>query len=127
FIPGEPALCLACANNPILLVRNNQMIEFKPDKKAIGGQQHEEERKFTLQRTEVQKGDMLYLFSDGYQDQFGGEKGRKFMSTRFKDLLLKISHLSVTEQENTLKNTLFEWMGKYEQLDDITVAGIRFS
>lgn len=126
FIPGEAKLQFACANNPLLLVRNEEPIEFKADKKSIGGQQHEEQREFTLNTIEIQKGDMFYLFSDGYQDQFGGPKGRKFMSTRFKGLLLEISHLPPDEQENILKNTLFDWMGKYEQLDDITVAGIKF-
>jgi PAS domain S-box-containing protein len=126
FVLGEAKLQFACANNPLILARNQKIIEFKADKKSIGGQQHEEQRAFTLNTIEIQKGDMFYLFSDGYQDQFGGPQGRKFMTTRFKELLLQISDLSAQEQENILKNTLFDWMGKYEQIDDITVAGIKF-
>ena len=80
----------------------------------------------------LQKGDAIYMFSDGYVDQFGGPKGKKYMATRFKQLLLDIQNKIMFEQKEILEHTLNEWMGtsgqheeKYEQIDDIIVMGIK--
>ena len=74
---------------------------------------------------EIEDGDMIYLFSDGFQDQFGGELGRKFMKKRFKELLLTISNKPAQEQHDILENTMSEWIKDTRQIDDILVMGIR--
>jgi serine phosphatase RsbU (regulator of sigma subunit) len=73
----------------------------------------------------LKEGDCLYIFSDGYADQFGGPKGKKFMRKRFRELLLEISHLPMPEQKWRLMDTLDRWQGNQEQVDDILVIGIR--
>jgi hypothetical protein len=69
--------------------------------------------------------DCIYLFTDGYADQFGGSKGKKFMYKQLKELLLANSYLSMSEQKNVLKDTISRWKGNLEQVDDILVIGIR--
>jgi len=73
----------------------------------------------------VKEGDTLYMFSDGYTDQFGGEKGKKLTSKRFKELLLEIKHLAMVDQAKHLENFIDTWKQKEEQLDDILVLGVR--
>jgi len=75
---------------------------------------------------EVKKGDTLYLFSDGYHDQFGGPKGKKFKLAQFKKLLLSIQDQTMNEQKAVLEETMQAWKGSQEQVDDILVMGIRF-
>jgi len=116
----------AGANNPLILVRNGEHVEYKADKKAIGGLQTEDERIFTLNEIDTQAGDMIYIFSDGYEDQFGGPNGRKFMSKRMKRQFEEISILPIDEQYRKMEEAIVEWMGdRYEQIDDILVVGIR--
>ena len=74
---------------------------------------------------QLQKGDTIYLFTDGYADQFGGEKGKRFMRHRFKDLLLSIQHLPMNDQREALYNAHIEWKRNLEQVDDICVIGVR--
>mgnify|MGYP006266133083 CR=1 FL=1 len=115
------------ANNPLIRIREGDFEEFKADKQAIGGSQDEDERKFTLHELAIEKGDKFYVYSDGYQDQFGGPRGRKFMTKKFKKLLAQISDDPVDSQKETLDKTMQEWMGeKYEQIDDIIVIGVKF-
>ena len=80
---------------------------------------------FTEKRIKVRKGDCLYLFSDGFADQFGGEQGKKFRYKKFKQLLLDIHREEMEVQRETLENTLKQWMDDYEQVDDIMVMGVR--
>ena len=80
---------------------------------------------FTSHSFKLEKGDTFYIFSDGYIDQFGGPKGKKFMSKSFKELLLRIQKSSMSEQKNILHNTLVDWKGDKEQIDDILVVGFR--
>ncbi len=100
-------------------------IEIKADKFSIGGLQSETERKFTKHRISVSKGDCLYIFSDGIVDQFGGREGKKFMSKRFKDLLLLNNKKPMLEQETIICEKLAAWKGSREQVDDILVIGIK--
>jgi len=113
------------AYNPLYLVRNGQLIEKKADRFSIGGFLEIKDHRFTNHETELKKGDMIYIFSDGYQDQLGGLKNRKFMIGRFKELLLEISSLSLDKQKETLDKTIKKWRGKQEQSDDVLVVGVR--
>ena len=112
------------AYNPLLLIRNNELAEYKADKMPIGI--HKDKRdSFTNQEIDIKTGDAIYLFSDGYVDQFGGPRQKKFMSKKFKDLLLEINAKPMTEQRNILDTTLMDWMGQVDQIDDILVMGLR--
>jgi serine phosphatase RsbU (regulator of sigma subunit) len=111
------------ANNPLYIIRNKQIIEVKGDKQPVGN--HIKEVPFTVHTMQLEKNDVVYTFSDGYVDQFGGEKGKKFMRKRFKALLLKISNKPMQEQKSILNNTFETWRGELEQVDDVCVIGIR--
>ena len=115
----------AGANNPLCLVRDNEMIQIKGDKMAIGGNFDDELPKFTNHEIDLKKGDVLYTFSDGYPDQFGGHDGRKFMVKKFRELLLEIHKNPIEEQEQILEDRLEQWRGKEEQVDDIIVIGVK--
>ena len=115
----------AGANNPLCLVRDGELTQIKGDRMAIGGNFEEDLPKFTNHEIELQKGDILYTFSDGYPDQFGGHDGRKFMLKKFRELLLEIHKKPIEEQEKILNDRLEEWRGKEEQVDDILVIGVK--
>ncbi len=113
------------ANRPLWLVRNGVLEVYKPDKFPIGGLQAARDRRFSNTTVQLQKGDAIYIFTDGYSDQFGGEHNKKLMSARFKELLLSINHLGMREQEEYLKNYFENWKGSAEQVDDVLVIGVR--
>jgi serine phosphatase RsbU (regulator of sigma subunit) len=113
----------AGANNPLWYYQNNELKEIKANKQPIGKTDHAEP--FTTHTIELQRGDSLYLFTDGFADQFGGPKGKKFKYKQLEDLLISSNGLSISEQHLALKNTLSDWKGKLEQVDDICVIGIR--
>jgi len=131
----------AGAQNPLLLIRaeNSSAKEvgekimsangyslnaITGDRTSIGGRT-EFDYQFTNHRVELEKNDSIYLFSDGYADQFGGNKGKKFSTRRFKELLLQVQHLDMPEQKEMINKTNFEWMEREEQIDDILVIGIK--
>ncbi len=114
----------AGAYNPMYLYRNNELIEIKADRMPIGIYVKEKES-FTNNEIELQKGDVYYIFSDGYQDQFGGEDGMKFKTKNFKQLLLEIHQKPMAEQREILNTTIDNWRGIWEQVDDIIVLGVR--
>lgn len=114
----------AGANNPLYVVRDKNLIQVKPDKFAIGAFEPGT-KKYTNHTVKLEKGDVVYIFSDGFADQFGGSKGKKFMYKQFKDLLISISHLSMAEQRNALEKAIEGWRGSYEQVDDILVIGVK--
>lgn len=115
------------AYNPLFIVRKNkeaELIEIKADRQPIAIYMREKD--FSSYNIQLQKGDCLYTFSDGYADQFGGLKGQKFKLKNFKQILLDIYDLPMKEQKQILDDTLKNWMGdKHEQLDDILVLGVR--
>ena len=116
----------AGANNPLVLIRNDEIIQVKGDRMPIGI--HElADQPFENNIVDIQKDDVLYTFSDGFQDQFGGPKGKKFMFKKMKDLFLEIYHRPMEEQKQILYDTLIDWMkaGKTNQVDDVVVIGIR--
>jgi serine phosphatase RsbU (regulator of sigma subunit)/tetratricopeptide (TPR) repeat protein len=117
-------LQFSAANNPLWLIRNKQLKEYLPDKMPIG-KYFEEQRAFSLQSLEIKKGDIIYTLTDGYADQFGGKRGKKFKIKPLQELLLSISDLSMQEQRQVLDKTIEEWKGNGEQIDDILVIGVK--
>lgn len=138
-------LFVAAANNPVWIVRkvgdsnnelvesdaiqqhiysNKQLIEIKPDKMPIG--KHErQDISFTLHEIKLQKDDIIYSLTDGFPDQFGGEKGKKFMIKNLRELLVVNSCLPMLEQKKLLETTFANWVGDLEQVDDVTIIGVR--
>jgi serine phosphatase RsbU (regulator of sigma subunit) len=114
----------AAANNPLWLVRDGQVTEYKPDKMPVG-KYHDESKPFTLQTIDLKKGDTVYTFTDGFADQFGGPKGKKFKYKQLQEMLLSTSNLSLEEQKEILNNKFEDWKGPLEQVDDVCVIGIR--
>ena len=110
------------ANHPLLLLRNGQLQETKGDKQPIG--QHISRKNFTNHEITVQKGDVIYLFSDGYADQFGGKDGKKFKRSRLKELILSIAGKPMNEQKTILDETIEAWRGDLEQIDDILIMAV---
>jgi len=119
----------AGANNPLYIFHNQtkELSEIAPDKMPVAI--HENMKPYTNHKIQLQKGDTIYLMSDGYEDQFGGPKGKKFLSKNIKQLITDNANKSLTEQKRILESTLDNWMnngGKtYDQTDDITVVGMR--
>ncbi len=123
--PKNNTLTYSGANRELLLIRNGELIEYKPTKNAIGG--------FTDSNTifketviDIQPNDLFYMTTDGYADQFGGEKGKKLMTKNFKDFLLQIHTLPMQVQQDELDKKIQSWMGNaHAQVDDILVIGIK--
>ena len=114
----------AGANNALYVFTNNELKEIKADKQAISGSTDEIKKPYTNHKLQLQKGDVVYLFTDGYADQFGGPKGKKFKYKQLQNLLAEIQNLPMTEQRNILETKMREWKGELEQIDDILVVGI---
>lgn len=117
-------LQFAAANNPLWLIRNGELHENKPDKMPVGVAAVEH-KPFTLQSIDLQEGDIVYTITDGYADQFGGPKGKKFMYKQMKELIQSIAHLKMKEQKEKLESEINAWKGQAEQVDDILVIGIK--
>ncbi len=133
-------LKLSAANNPVWIARYKdnedsvesseynsngyRIIEIKPDKMPVG-KHDKQDIPFTLHEFDLKKGDVIYALTDGFPDQFGGEKGKKFMSKNLRELLLGNAHLPVNYQKELLEKTFANWVGDLEQIDDVTVVGIR--
>ncbi len=114
----------AAANNPVYIVRSNDLIEIKADRLPIG--KHEKgQLPFTLHTFQLQKGDVIYTFTDGFADQFGGKNGKKFKHKQLTDLLLIISGESMEMQRRMLSDTFEKWRGDLEQIDDVCLIGVR--
>ncbi len=120
---SQPA-CLqyAGANNSIYHISNGNLNEIKADKQPIG--KYAMRKLFTNNVIELQKGDAIYAFSDGYADQFGGPKGKKFKYSQFEKLLLSIQQKSMSEQREILNQTIDKWRGELVQIDDICIIGV---
>ena len=131
----------AGANNPLYIIRNQELeinndciklyelpdisaklYEFKPDKMPIAI--YVKMNTFENKVVQLQKGDKIYMFSDGYVDQFGGPKGKKFKSRPFRQLLLENADKSMSEQKEILSKAFEDWKAEYEQIDDVVVLGI---
>lgn len=116
----------AGANNPLYLIRDKQLIEYKADKKAIGGSfEVDAQKEFTNHIIQLEKGDCIYLFSDGFADQFGGDSGKKLKYKNFQNILIEMNSYSMKEQQEQLSNFFTNWKGNLDQVDDVLVIGIR--
>jgi serine phosphatase RsbU (regulator of sigma subunit)/Tfp pilus assembly protein PilF len=118
-------LRFSAANNPLWLYRNNEIKEFSADKMPVG-MYHGEQKSFTQQTIGLRKDDIVYTFTDGFADQFGGEKGKKFKYKNLQQLLLSNASKPMAEQKQILEKTLRDWQGNMDQVDDILIVGIRF-
>ena len=115
----------AGALRPLVVIRKGLLSKIDSDRYSIGGGQDADERTYTNHKFFLDEGDTLYLFSDGYADQFGGEKGKKFMLKRMQETLLSVQHMDMKAQGEFLDNTIENWRGNFQQVDDILVIGLR--
>ena len=115
----------AGAYNPLYVVRKGEVFVYKGDRFPIGMTTMDEKKTFTNQTVDIQPGDMLYICSDGYADQFGSPEVKKFKSVNVKRLLSEIWDLPVNEQKNKLEKTILDWKGDLDQVDDILFIGTK--
>jgi serine phosphatase RsbU (regulator of sigma subunit) len=120
----ENILWYSGANNPLYLIKGGELIHYRADKMPVAI--HYRMQPFTLNKIELQKGDAFYIFSDGYCDQFGGPKERKFMSAQLKETLIKMAGKPMLQQGEKLNEIFEEWRGENPQVDDVTLIGVRF-
>lgn len=113
----------AGAHNPLWIVRGNECLETKANKQPIG--KFDKQLPFTTHTIRLQKGDTVYIFSDGYADQFGGENGKKFKAAKMKELLVSVKNEPMEEQKRQIGQAFEKWKGKLEQVDDVCVIGVR--
>ena len=113
----------AGANNPLWIVRGGELIEYKGDKQPIG--KHELSKPFTTHDITLQAGDMIYIFSDGYIDQFGGANSKKFKAASLKKLLLSVYDDPIGKQQQEIENAFDQWKAGQEQVDDVCMIGVR--
>ncbi len=119
-------LDFASANNPVWIIKANtqQLQVYNPDKFPVGSHQ-DEIKPFALQTVDLEKGDTIFTITDGFADQFGGEKGKKYKYKQLKDFLISIQHKTMDEQKNALEIEFKKWIGSLEQVDDVLIIGIR--
>ncbi|UKN03691.1 SpoIIE family protein phosphatase [Paracrocinitomix mangrovi] len=117
-------LTYAAAHNGLWIIRNNELMEFKSDKMPVGKHAFDS-TPFTQTTIQLEKGDIVYTFTDGYPDQFGGDKGKKFKYKSLKKLLLELHHLPMNAQKEALIDHFNIWKGDLEQLDDVCVIGVK--
>ncbi len=120
-------LQFAGAYRPLYFVRDGELTEIKGDKNPIGGGELQKAKTFTNHEFELKKGDCIYIFSDGFTDQFGGPKGKKFMPKQLKKILTKISAENINTQEKVIRKAFDDWKGEEEQLDDVMIIGMKIS
>lgn len=126
YDPKKGTVQYSGAYNPLIHISKNQINQLKGDSQPVG--LHTGKKlPFTNKEIQVAKGDMLYIYSDGFPDQFGGEKGKKYLSGKFKKFLLSISDKPIEEQNTLIKEEFTNWIGDHEQIDDVCVMGIRIT
>ena len=107
-----------------MLVRDNEIIEIKADRISIGFSDNDKE--FSLKEIDIKENDSVYLYSDGYIDQMGGNENKRFMLKRFKEIILNINKKPMAKQKESLLESFNIWKGNSDQTDDVLVLGIRF-
>jgi len=120
----KSVLTFASANNTIVIIREGEILEYKGDKMPVGKHDKDTES-FTLHSVQLQKGDVIYALTDGFPDQFGGPKGKKYMIKNLKNKFLQIANMPMPEQEATLEKEFSTWMEDNEQIDDVCIIGVR--
>lgn len=115
----------AGAYNPLFIIRNREFIEVKADNIPIGSYTEDQPANYTNHQIQIMKGDSIYIFSDGYADQFGGPDGKKFKINQFKNMLLTLNSVSMEHQKEMIEKSIEEWRGVLQQVDDILVIGVR--
>ena len=124
--PGSRIMDFSGARLPAICISEEEVIELKPNRMPLGIHDKFEEE-YSNQILNLKSGDTIYLFTDGFYSQFGGNEGRKFLFKNFKKLLQEIKSLDMDEQKNILHRTFVEWKGNYEQLDDVMVIGLKIN
>ncbi len=125
FNTQKNSIIFSGAKRPLFLIRDGELIEYKGSVATIGEFFPGFHKEFTEAKITIQKDDILYMTSDGFSDQFGGSKNKKFGSKQFKELLVEVSTLDIDKQKEKLSDKLNEWIGENEQVDDILVVGIK--
>jgi len=126
YDPKKGTVQYSGAYNPLIHISKNEINQIKGDSQPVG--LHTGKKlPFTSKEIQVAKGDMLYIYSDGFPDQFGGEKGKKYLSGKFKKFLLSISDKPIDEQNTLIKAEFTNWIGDHEQIDDVCVMGVRIT
>lgn len=116
-------LSFSTANNGVWIVSDGKLNEYKGDKQPIGF--HSDPRPFELKTVKLKKKDVIYTYTDGFADQFGGEKGKKFKYKQLQTLLLSIADQPMEDQKKVLEKSLKDWKGDFEQVDDVLLIGVR--
>ena len=124
FSSDKKKLQFACAMNPLWVIRKNAVIEYRADKFPVG-EYIGDTQPFSLKEHDCETGDMIYIFSDGYADQFGGPNGKKLKYKQLRDILCEVANLPCKEQQQILNERFSEWQGSHEQVDDVLLIGIR--
>ena len=124
FDLDKKIISYAGAFRPLLYIRDNELHELKGSRQPIGGSAPID-FEYELSEFEYLKDDVYYMFSDGFPDQFGGPKGKKFMNKQLKDVFMKIYKKEPVHQKELLKNELVKWMGDNEQIDDVLVMCVK--
>lgn len=114
----------AAANNSFCIIRNKQIITCKADKMPVG-KSHDDASLFTFNEILLEKGDMIYTFTDGYGDQFGGPEGKKFKHKQLREIFVEVSELPINQQFEIINKRFEDWKGALEQVDDVLVIGVR--
>jgi serine phosphatase RsbU (regulator of sigma subunit)/Tfp pilus assembly protein PilF len=124
FDKNRRKLYVAAANNPVWIVRGSEVIDLKPDKMPVG-KHDKQEVSFAQHEYDLQEGDVVYTLTDGFPDQFGGPRGKKFMVRKLRELIVANARLPMDQQKDILKSTFMNWVGTLEQVDDVTIVGVR--
>ena len=116
------------AHRPLYLVRNGELIQYKGDRKAIGGIPHhkKKEQNFTNYVIDIEKGDKIFIFSDGLPDQLNGKTRKKYQAKRIREIILENNDFSMSKFSNYFAKDFTDWKGKYKQIDDVLLIGVEF-
>ncbi|MCB1176998.1 MAG: cyclic nucleotide-binding domain-containing protein [Leptospiraceae bacterium] len=125
IIPFKKEIQFSGAMNSLYYIGNNHFSEIKGERKSIGGGNSDSIKEFKLHTIKLTSSTIIYIYSDGYMHQFGGEHNKKFSSRKFKELLFNIHNLPMPEQKFILEKEMVEWMGQNDQLDDMLVIGVK--
>ena len=124
YDPKSRVLQYSGSFNPLILIRDNEIIEIKADRISIGFSDNDKE--FSLKEIDIKENDSVYLYSDGYIDQMGGDENKRFMLKRFKEFILNINKKPMAKQKESLLESFNIWKGNSDQTDDVLILGIRF-